>query len=134
MVTRELASGTTLLLAILGLAIVQMLVQIFFFLHLGRGPKPLYNIVFFVMTGALIIVVVSASLLIMDNLYRTMSPKEVTTRLAQDENIAEMDGQPTGACQGNNANHTIMITSVEVTPYHVTAQRCDTITFKSGDN
>lgn len=134
LVTRQVLSETPLLLAILGFAIVQMIVQVFFFLHLGRGPKPLYNVVFFVATAAFIILVVGASILIMNNLYRNMSPEEVTTRLAQDENIAEMNGKPTGACQGNNATHVITISSVEVTPFHVDAKRCDTLTFKSGDD
>ena len=63
-----------------------------------------------------------------------MSPSEVTTRLAQDENIAEVSGRPTGACQGNKANHVVTLSGVEVKPFHITAKRCDTITFKSGDN
>lgn len=133
MVTRQVTSGTTLLLIILGIAIVQMFIQIFFFLHLGRGPKPLYNVVFFAGTAGLIVLVIGASLLIMNNLYRTMSPDEVTMRLAQDENIAEVGGQQTGACQGNNANHIVTISSTTVSPVHTTAKRCDTITFKSED-
>lgn len=132
-VTRQVISSTTLLLAILALAIAQMLVQIFFFLHLGRGPKPLYNVVFFVATACMITMVVGASILIMDNLYRNMSPEEVTTRLAQDENIAEVGGQQTGACQGNNANHTVVITENTVSPQHVDAQRCDTLTITIQD-
>jgi len=133
MVTRGNGTGRTLLLLILGLAIVQMFVQIFFFLHLGRGPKPLYNIVFFAGTAGLIVMVIGASLLIMDNLYRNMSPAEVTTRLAQDENIAELGGQPTGACQGNKDNHVVMISSTGVTPSHIDAGHCDTLTIKSSD-
>ena len=133
LVTKQVFSGKNLLLTIIGLALVQMVVQILFFLHLGRGPKPLYNTIFFVMTAALITLVVGASLLIMDNLYRTMSPTEVTTRLAQDENIAEVGGKPTGACQGNSANHTMMISGAEVAPFTIEAKRCDTLTLKSGD-
>lgn len=133
LVTRQILTGSTLLLTILGFAILQMIVQVFFFLHLGRGPKPLYNTVFFVATVSFIILIVGASILIMNNLYRNMSPAEVTTRLAQDENIAEINGRSTGACQGNKANHVVMLSAVEVAPFHVTAKRCDTITFKSGD-
>lgn len=133
LVTRDVISGTTLLLAVLGLAILQMLVQVFFFLHLGRGPKPLYNVVFFVATASFIVLVIGASLLIMDNLYRNMSPQEVTMRLAQDENIAEVGGQPTGACQGNNANHLVTINGNQVLPQHIEAKRCDTLTFSVED-
>ncbi len=134
LVTRQLLSGTTLLLIILGIAIMQMFVQVFFFLHLGRGPKPFYNIVFFVMTGAFITIIVGASLLIMDNLYRNMSPVEITTRMAQEENLAQVSGKDTGACQGNNANHIVTLGAGSVTPSHITAKRCDTLTFKSSDD
>lgn len=133
MVRAQVSADRTLLLTIFGLAIVQMFVQIFFFLHLGRGPKPLYNVVFFFATAGLIVLVVGASLLIMDNLYRNMSPQEATRRLAQDENISQVGGRPTGACQGNNANHEIVISSRRVTPTYVEARRCDTLTFRSGD-
>ena len=132
MVKNDLGAGTTLLVTVLGYAVIQMLVQIFFFLHLGRGPKPLYNVVFFIATATFITVIVGASILIMGNLYRNMSPQEVTTRLAQDENIAKINGQSTGACQGNKANHEVRI-GASISPGHVEANRCDTITFKSAD-
>ncbi len=134
MVRGQVATDKTLVLAILGFAVIQMFVQIFFFLHLGRGPKPFYNVVFFFATAGLIVLVVGASLIIMDNLYRNMSPNEVTMRLAQDENIAKLGGKQTGACQGNNANHIVVISSGEVSPQHIDAKRCDTLTFKSGDD
>jgi cytochrome o ubiquinol oxidase operon protein cyoD len=132
MVRTQTTTDRILLLTILGFAVVQMFVQIFFFLHLGRGPKPLYNVIFFAGTAGMIVLVVGASLLIMDNLYRNMSPTEVTTRLAQDENIAEVGGKETGACQGNNANHEVVISNEGVRPDHIEARRCDTLTFKSG--
>jgi cytochrome o ubiquinol oxidase operon protein cyoD len=131
MVRTQTTTDRVLLLSILGFAVVQMFVQIFFFLHLGRGPKPLYNVIFFTGTAGMIVLVVGASLLIMDNLYRNMSPTEVTTRLAQDENIAEIGGKETGACQGNNATHEVIISSKGVNPGYIEARRCDTLTFKS---
>src|SRR4051812_4722311 len=79
MVTRHVISGSALLLAILGIGIAQMLVQILFFLHLGRGPKPFYNVVFFVATAGMITMVIGASIIIMNNLYHNISPQEVTT-------------------------------------------------------
>ena len=68
LVANKTFSGNKLLMAILGIAVVQMFVQIFFFLHLGRGPKPLYNVVFFFATAGIIVIVIGASLLIMNNL------------------------------------------------------------------
>ena len=44
LVVNKTVEGNTLLATILGFAVLQMAVQIFFFLHLGRGPKPLYNV------------------------------------------------------------------------------------------
>src|SRR5690606_8315956 len=99
--------GNPLLVAILVLAVLQMFVQMFFFLHLGRGPKPFYNIVFFGATAGLIVVVVGASVFIMNSLYDHMSPEEATLRIAQDENIARVGERDTGACQGNRDNHEI---------------------------
>jgi cytochrome o ubiquinol oxidase subunit IV len=133
LVTRNIMSGTTLLLIVLGLAIVQMSVQIIFFLHLGRGPKPLYNIVFFGATAGLIVLVIGASILIMNNLYSNMSAKDMITHLSQEENIATINGIATGACQGNNANHTVTIQEGVVSPQFIEARRCDTLTIATED-
>ncbi|MDQ3064883.1 MAG: cytochrome o ubiquinol oxidase subunit IV [bacterium] len=126
-------SGSELLAAILGIAVVQMAIQLIFFLHLGRGPKPLYNVVFFFATAGVIIVTIGASLFIMDNLYKNMSPQEYTTRLAQDENIAQIDGRDTGACDENKTNHSVVIRDDDVRPGLLEAKRCDTLTFINED-
>lgn len=133
LVTEEVFETNILLYAIFGIGILQMFVQIFFFLHLGRGPKPLYNVVFFGATAGLIVLVVGASVFIMNNLYRNMSPQEVTMRIAQEENIDEINGIKTGACQGNNANHSVTVIDGRVNPELVTAKRCDTLTLTSTD-
>ena len=136
LVTQQILLGTTLLIVILAFGILQMFVQMFFFLHLGRGPKPLYNVAFFGATAGLIVIVVGASILIMNNLYHSMSPEEYTTRLAQEENIAQVDGTSTGACQenkDNNASFMIMVQNSGVSPQHVDAKRCDTLIFMSHD-
>ena len=133
LVTRNIMSGDTLLLIVLVLAVVQMFVQIIFFLHLGRGPKPFYNIVFFGATSGLIVLVIGASILIMNNLYGNMSAKDMITHLAQEENIAQLNGIETGACQGNNANHTVTITAGVVAPQSIEAKRCDTLTISTAD-
>jgi cytochrome o ubiquinol oxidase operon protein cyoD len=134
MVVNHTQTGNTLLTIILGIALVQMFVQIFFFLHLGRGPKPLYNVVFFFATAGLIVIVVGASLFIMSNLYRNMSPAEVTTKLAQDEGISQVGGQKTGACQGVKDSHIVRISDGKVNPIYIQAHLCDTLTFVNDDN
>lgn len=132
LVKNQVLDSTPLLVSILALAAIQMLVQMFFFLHLGRGPKPFYNIVFFAGTAGMIVLVVGASIFIMNSLYDHMSPEEATLRLAQDENIAAIGDKETGACQGNRANHEITI-GTGVAVQHVHAERCDTLTIRSGD-
>lgn len=128
LVVDKMITGNALLVAILGIAVVQMFIQIFFFLHLGRGPKPFYNVVFFFGTAGIIVVVIAASLFIMSNLYRNMLPQETTMKLAQDENISQVSGKDTGACSGNETNHIVTIDNGAVNPSHVEASRCDTLT------
>lgn len=134
MVVNKTVTGNALLATILGIAVIQMFIQIFFFLHLGRGPKPFYNVVFFFATAGIIIIVVGASLFIMDNLYRNMSPAEVTKRLAQEENISQVGGMETGACQEPKESHIVTIKNSKVSPLYTDAKRCDTLTFVNEDN
>ncbi len=122
-------SPTMLLATILGLAVLQMAIQIFFFLHLGRGPKPLYNVTFFVSTIGIILVVVLGSIFIMNNLHYNMTPTEVTTKLAQDESIYQVNGEKTGACQEVKANHKVTISNGRVSPVYTEALLCDSLTF-----
>lgn len=133
MVVNKTVTGTALLITILSFGVLQMLVQIFFFLHLGRGPKPLYNVVFFVSTVGVILVVVGGSIMIMNNLHY-MSPSEVVKKLSQDENISQIGGQETGACTETYANHQVTIMGGKVTPALTEAKRCDTLTFMNQDN
>jgi len=134
LVVSKSVTGTALLATILGIAVLQMAIQIFFFLHLGRGPKPLYNVVFFVSTVGIILVVVLGSIFIMDNLQYNMTGAEVNKYLAQKEGISQLGGEKTGACQGTNANHKVTLKSGKVSPLHTEARLCDTITFINEDD
>lgn len=134
LVVNEVISGTSLTITILGIAVLQMFIQIFFFLHLGRGPKPLYNVVFFFATAGIIVIVVGASLFIMQNLYRNMSPSEYIRRLAQEENISQIDGQETGACNELKESHIIRIKDSKVDQTFTYAYMCDTLTFINEDD
>lgn len=133
MVVNKTVTGSALLATILGFAVLQMAVQVFFFLHLGRGPKPWYNVVFFVSTIGIILVVVLGSIFIINNLHYTMLPTDVTTKLAQDEGIAQVGGEKTGACQGVNTNHKVTIKAGKVLPSHTDAKLCDSLTFINED-
>ncbi len=133
MVVNKVLTGNSLLLMILGIGVLQMIIQLVFFLHLGRGPKPFYNVVFFFATAMTIVVVIGASIFIMDNLYRTMSPQEFVIRQAQGENIAQISGNETGACVELRNTHVVTINGGMATPDAVEAQRCDTISFVNED-
>lgn len=134
LIVNKSVSGSLLLATILGFAVLQMLVQIFFFLHLGRGPKPLYNVVFFVSTVGIILVVVFGSIWIMNHLNYNMAPMDVSKYLAEKEGIYQIDGQKTGACQGTKLNHKIIIKNNEVSPKRIDAKLCDTLTFINEDD
>lgn len=67
-VTQQLFASDTLLLVIAGLALVQAIVQLIFFLHLGNETKPRWKLgVFWFMVGVVFILVIG-SLWIMNNL------------------------------------------------------------------
>ena len=134
LVINKSLQGSALLGTILTLAVLQMFVQIFFFLHLGRGPKPLYNIFFFASTVFLILVVVIGSIFIMDNLHYTMAPAPDTVKnIAQNESITQVEGEETGACRRTGVNHNVTIKNGLITPRHTQAKLCDTITFINQD-
>ena len=133
LVVNKVISGATLLATILGFAFLQMAIQIFFFLHLGRGPKPLYNVVFFFSTMGIILVVIGGSIFIINSLQYNMSPRDVTKKLAQDESIYQVGGEKTGACQVTLTNHKVTISNGKVSPRQTQAHLCDTLTFINED-
>lgn len=135
LVVNHTITGMALLVTILGFGVLQMLVQVLFFLHLGRGPKPTYEQVFFVVTVFTILVVVGGSIIITSNLRHHMAPSasEQTKKLVNDEAIYQIGGEKTGACQGQHDNHQVMIMDNKVTPFHIEAKRCDTLTFMNHD-
>lgn len=134
LVVNQTISGTALLAAILGFAVLQMIIQVTFFLHLGRGPKPNWNFFFFISTIGIILIVVGGSIMIISNLHYNMSPEDQTKKLANDEGIYQIGGEKTGACQGQHANHKVTIKNSKVSPLHTLALKCDTLTFINQDD
>lgn len=136
LVVGHVVSGSLLLATILGFAVMQMIIQIVFFLHLGRQKSPNWQFVFFISTVGIILVVIGGSLWIMYNLHANMAlvaPADASKKLINDEAIAQIGGQKTGACEALGANHQIMVEDDRITPVHTTAHRCDTLTFITGD-
>ncbi len=126
--------GTPLLVTIVIFAMLQMIVQVIFFLHIGRGPKPNWNLFFFAATVGGIAVVVGGSIFIMNDLHYNMSPEEKLAKIANDEGIYQIGGQKTGACQEYLVNHRVTIKDGKVSPSHIKASQCDTLTFINDDD
>jgi cytochrome o ubiquinol oxidase operon protein cyoD len=74
MVTYYELTDFLLTLTVFGLAILQALVQLFFFLHLGLEPKPHWGMITFLCTMLVIVVVIGGSLWIMNNLDYNLMP------------------------------------------------------------
>ncbi len=81
------AKGEVLVFGIVGLALVQMVIQFYFFLHLGQEAKPRWNLQFLFITAGIIAMVVLGSLWIMYHLNYLMMPSEMNNYLMKEENI-----------------------------------------------
>ncbi len=86
-------SGWALLYVILVLAVMQLAVQVLFFLHLGREEKPRWKLVSFLFAVMVVLIVVLGSLWIMTNLnYRHDHgglPNETDEFIIHDEGIRQ---------------------------------------------
>jgi cytochrome o ubiquinol oxidase operon protein cyoD len=133
LVVNEMLKGTALLVAILFIAMLQLIVQIVFFLHLGRGPKPDWNLYFFISTFSLILVVVGGSMFIINNITYNMLPSDQVKRLVNGEGISQIEGSETGACYGQFEKYMITIKDNMPDTAVVNANECDTIFFVNED-
>lgn len=88
LVVNHVLAGWALIFTILGLAIGQLVVQLLFFLHLGRESKPRWNFLVFAFMVIIVVIVAGGSLWIMKNLdYHTMTPTETNTYLRDHEGL-----------------------------------------------
>lgn len=73
---------------ILGLALIQLVIQLIFFLHVLKEDKPKWNLLFFIGTFGLVFLLVAASLVIMNNLNKYhVTPESATEYILIDEGI-----------------------------------------------
>lgn len=78
---RELLLG-----AVIGLAVVQFVVQMVFFLHLGRGRGTRFNLVVLAFMLMVLFILVLGTLWIMHDLdYNIMSPEQLEQHIIEDE-------------------------------------------------
>lgn len=68
-------------------ALLQLLTQSVFFLHLGQEKKPHWNLMIFIFTVLIIIIIVGGSLWIMQHLNYNMNPSDMDKYLIHDEGI-----------------------------------------------
>lgn len=87
LVVQKSVTGNTLLATILGFAVLQLLIQLLFFLHLGREPRPRWNLLFFISTISIVMVVIIGSLWIMHHLNYNMMSQDVETYIQNTEGI-----------------------------------------------
>ena len=72
---------------IIVLAIIQLLVQLIFFLHLGQEKGPRWNLAVFFSTVSIILILVLGSLWIMRHLNYNMTPAQMNTFLLKNEGM-----------------------------------------------
>ena len=72
---------------LVGLAIIQLFVQLFAFLHLNEEGKPHHNLFILSFASLMVIILVFGSLWIMKNLNYNMSPDQVTNYMFSQEAI-----------------------------------------------
>ena len=134
MIVHKTFGANARLATILVFAVLQMLIQVFFFLHLGREKKPHYNALFLMSTIGIILVVVGASLWIMKHLHYNMAGVDVINKVATDEALYEVGGEQAGTCPaGTGTNYNIILKDNASMPSHIDAHLCDTLTFVNQD-
>jgi len=135
LVVTQAIKGNVLLGAILGFAMAQMLIQIIFFLHLGRNPKLYWQLGFFVATFGAVLVVVAGSLVIISHLHHNMMPKDLTDKIASEEAVHEIHGEAVGTCPGGTGKvYMINLKNDAASPRHTDAKLCDTIIIYNADS
>jgi cytochrome o ubiquinol oxidase operon protein cyoD len=87
LVTGKIFDGTLLITLLLVLAFAQLLVQLFFFLHLGREKNPRWQLFFLLGTTSGILLLVVGSIWIMNHLNHNMMPKQMDQYLMKDEGM-----------------------------------------------
>src|SRR5260221_3021634 len=86
-VVYHIFSANIALLCILVLAAIQLFVQLLFFLHLGKEKTPRWKLVLFLATASMVLVVVVASIWIMNHLNYNMTPTEMNQTILKSEGM-----------------------------------------------
>lgn len=88
-VVNDWLTGRGVLLFVTALAVVQLLVQLLFFLHMSQESKPRFNLMTFGYAAMVVFIIVIGSLWIMYNLNYNMvhelTPEELERAIIEDE-------------------------------------------------
>lgn len=87
LVYNHLLRHTLLTIVIVGLALIQFLVQMVFFLHLGRETKPRWKLVVMLFMITIVLILVIGSLWIMSNLNYRMTPEQMNTYMQNQQGL-----------------------------------------------
>jgi len=79
LVVHDALSRHLLVALVVGLALVQFVVQLLFFLHLGRETKPRWKLFVLLFMLLVVLILVFGSLWIMNNLNYRMTPAQINT-------------------------------------------------------
>lgn len=80
-------STKALFAVIMAFAVIQLLVQLLFFLHLGQEPKPRWNLIVFLFMLIVLVILVFGTLWIMNNLDYNMSHQNIDEYIQEEEAI-----------------------------------------------
>ncbi len=79
----QLLGGWQLVATLVTLALFQLIVQLIFFLHIGREKSPRWNLLLFVFMVIVVAIIVAGSIWIMNNLNYNMTPEEMDTYMLE---------------------------------------------------
>jgi cytochrome o ubiquinol oxidase operon protein cyoD len=79
LVRHKLFSTDVIISIIVGLALVQFVIQLIFFLHLGKETKPRWKLFVFIFMIVVVLILVFGSLWIMNNLNTRMTTEQENT-------------------------------------------------------
>jgi cytochrome o ubiquinol oxidase operon protein cyoD len=74
--------------ALIGLAVIQLFVQLIFFLHLDRESSPFWNLQLAIFAAGSVFIIVIGSIWIMNSLnYHMTDPRQTDVRIINDEGL-----------------------------------------------
>lgn len=80
---KHIFSGYVLIVALIELAILQFIAQLFFFLHFGKGKSAKYRLLTLVLMIFFVLVVILGSIWIISSLNYNMSPDRMENYMTQ---------------------------------------------------